>query len=233
MSTVLIPYAGASLPSSIASDIIFLRRPRDAMDFETLASFIPTPYLSGKLETRCCQVANKERLQLFCALSSHALTRSPAGRQHEKLMHSHLGNGGVALEIFDATHRSTMQPSTYLLPGTLDGLKKAAASISFYWMPSAANLVGIDGVLGTPDGQVYLIQAAIASEHTNPEKGIRKVWSNINPKIRTGIWNFVLVTDNELDALEYVRLYLEGLHNLTLGEDHVHVQVWGCVLRPY
>ena len=72
-------------------------------------------------------------------------------------------------------------------------------------MPSGANFVGTDSVLGTRDGQVHLIQAAIASKHTKPEKGIRKVWSNINPKVRTGIGHFFLVT-NESGALEYVRL---------------------------
>jgi len=128
-----------------------------------------------------------------------------------------------------------MRPSSRLLPGTLAGLKEAGVDDSFYWIPSAANFPGVDGVLGDKEGQVYTIQATIADDHKSPIEGIKKVWRHFLQEVRTGrTWHYVVVTKTNQDAQRYVKKFSEELSGFTLGEAHapVSVQVWACVLRP-
>ena len=132
------------------------------------------------------------------------------------MMHLQLGNGSVAFEIFDGARNATMQPSTHLLLGTLDSLNKAGASVSFYWMLSVANVV-----VPRMGRCIFFRQLLREPTQIRRRELARKVWSNINPKVRTGIWHFFLVTDNELDALEYVRMHSEALHNFKLGKDRI------------
>ena len=230
-STILVPSGAGSMPRSEGSSVIFVRRPMGDTAFDKVISFIPTLYLLDIFESHCCEVAIKDSLQLFCALSSHALTRTAAGWAHEKSMHRRLGMGGAALRIFQDIHHSTMQPSTRVLPGTLGGLKQAGVSDSFYWMPSVANFQGVDSVLGTPDGQVYTIQATIANDHKDPMKGIQKVWNSFIPEVRTGrTWHYVIVADTKQGATIYMEKFSTKLSSFKLGNTRASVQVWGCVL---
>ena len=152
-------------------------------------------------------------------------------------MHRRLGEIGAALNIFggtaEETAEETMQPSNHILPGTLAGLKRAGLNDSFYWMPSATNFPGVDGVLGDTDGHVYAIQATISEDHKDPNEGIKKVWGHLLPEVRTGrAWRYVVVAETRRDAEKYVDEFKEKLSDFTLGQDRTRVQVWGCVLHP-
>jgi hypothetical protein len=195
-------------------------------------TFIPTPHLLAMFEKQRRKISNKESLELFSRLSSHALTRTAAGWVHEKSMHEHLGLGGTDLRILQGNSEKHMQPSTRLLPGTLASLKEVGANDSFYWIPSVANFPGIDGVLGDTDGNVYTVQATIASTHVSPEEGIKKVWQQFDPAIRTRrTWHFVIITDSILLAEEYRNKFSKKLDEFTLGSARAQVQVWVCALR--
>ena len=229
---ILVATGGGYLPRREASNLIFIRRPQREMEFEEVISFIPTPHLIGIFENQYCNVANKHSLWLFCELSSHAYTRTAAGWAHEKAVHEHLGMGGTALTISKGNHHEAMQPSTRILPGTLGGLKQADVYDSFYWMPSASNLEGVDSVLGTEDGRVYTIQATIMTHHKDPMEGINKVWDSFLPEVRTRrTWHFVVIADTELTADTCVERFSKELHRFKLG-DQKSVKVWGCVLGP-
>jgi hypothetical protein len=214
------------IPKSEGSSLIFLCPNREGKG----RHFIPTPHLRTLFEGQCRKLENQEFLQLFFALSSNALTRPAASWAYEKLMHKRLGLGGGALSIFQSTITRTMQPSTHLLPGTLDDLKQAGINNSFYWIPYSANFPGVDGVLGDTEGHVYAIQATIAREHKSPVEGIKKVWKHMLPQVRTGrTWHYVVVTDTKGKATDYVEELSSGLR---LTGVPVDVDVWGCVLTP-
>ena len=219
------------LPRSEASSIIFVRRPLGRkIAFNTAGAYIPTPHLNDMFARHLKDVTNQQRIDLYFALSSHALTRSVAGWAHEKIMHERLSRDGAALGIFQGSVAHTMQSSTNLLPGTLNGLGQAGVDDSFYWLPSVANFPGVDSVLGTPDGRLYMIQATIADEHTNPEQGIGKVWASVSKEVRMGrTWHFVVVAATKDVTEKYVREY-SG--KLGLGEKPVvvDVDVWGALL---
>ncbi len=221
------------LSESWGSCVVFCRRRlRDGekVQWEAKQNFIPTPHLIDTLEELRQRLTNQQCLELFFALSTHALTRSAAGWVHEKSMHSRLTSGGYALSIFQGTTQKEMKPSSRLLPGTLTGLKQVGFTDSFYWMPSVANFDGVNGVLGDEDGNVYTVQATIATEHKGPEKGIKKVWDKVHPAVRTRrTWHYVIVTDNKQAADAYVKEWSKKLLNFKLGLA-THVQVWGCVL---
>ena len=220
------------LPRSEGSSVIFVRRPLGAIAFSDVISFVPTMHLRHRFENHCCKVANQHSLRLFCALSSHALTRTAAGWLHEKAMHTRLGTAGKALSIFGNGGKSTIQPSTVILPGTLGGLSRVEPHDSFYWMPSSSNFEGIDSVLGAPDEGVYTIQAIIATDHTDPTEGIRNVWNALSANVRDQrIWHYVVVTDTQRAAEFYMTSYSKKLSTFTLGANRHTIQVWGCVLK--
>ena len=126
-----------------------------------------------------------------------------------------------------------MRPSTRLLPGTLAGLTEANPKDSFYWIPSAGKFPGVDGVLGDTDGHVYTIQATIANTYTSPELGIKKVWEQFRPEVRTSrTWHFVAIADTKQAADAYADKFSKELCHFTLGQARAHVQVWACVLSP-
>ena len=83
-------------------------------------------------------------------------------------MHRCLCTGGPALKIFqNNANSSSMKLLIRILPDAPSGLKKrsrrqVSMTLSSYRMPSTANFKRIDSVLGTPDGDVYAIQATIA-----------------------------------------------------------------------
>ena len=219
------------LPRSEGSSVIFVRRPLGDIGSEKAISFIPTRHLRQMFEIHCCRVANQHSLNLFCSLSSHALTRTAAGWAHEKAMHTRLGTAGTALAIFANGSQSTMQPSAIILPGTLGSLSGVELHESFYWMPSSSNFPGVDSVLGTLDGGVYIIQATIATDHKDPKEGITKVWSSFNADVRAQrTWHYIVVADTQQTAASYVEMYSKSLSAFTLGINHTTVQVWGCLL---
>jgi hypothetical protein len=221
------------MPQSKSSSVLFLRRytPDGSVTSGTANAFIPTPHLQAIFEEQGRTRSNRDILNLFYALSSHALTRSPTCWLHEKSMHERLGMGGADLSIFQGPTEKHVRPSTRLLPGALAGLKEADRDDSFYWIPSVSDLPGVDGVLGDTDGHVYTIQAIIAGKHTSPEQGIERVWENFKPAIRTSrTWNFVIVTDSEEAADAYVEVFSKELRQFTLGPACARVQVWACAL---
>jgi len=237
LSTVLWPSGAQHMPTSVVSSVTFLRRAPSSSSKEGMTEgmiFIPTPHPISIFEERRCKLANKESLKLFCALRSHALTRTPAGWSHEESMHRRLGMGGVALRIFRGAVEKVIQPSTHLLPGTLAGLKKADISNSFYWIPSVANFPGVDSILGDTDGQVYIIQATISYDHKIPIVRIRKVWQQFSREVRTQrTWHYVVVTETRQAAESYAEEFSEIFLSLEL--DHTlrtSVQLWWCALYP-
>ena len=137
LSTILSASDDQSLPMGIGSSFIFLRRLlNNGGDLSLCAAFIPTIHLVSIFEERRCRLESKESIKLFCALSSHALTRTSAGWAHEKSVHERLGMGGAPLTLCREGEQRVVQTSTVLLPGTLAGLKKAGVSDSFYWTGS-------------------------------------------------------------------------------------------------
>jgi hypothetical protein len=224
------------MPQSEGSSVIFLRRTtKGSVTSDGGKRFIPTPHLLALFEDQRRKMENRKSLELFCALSSHALTRT-ASWAHEKSMHRRLGIGGADLSIFRGPTEEHMRPSTRLLPGTLAGLKEAGSNDSFYWIPFMANFPGVDGVLGDTDGHVYTIQATIANTHTSPQQGIQKVWEQFRPEIRTSrTWHFVAITNSEQAADAYVEVFSRELREFTLGQGQAraHVQVWACALPSF
>jgi hypothetical protein len=99
---------------------------------------------------------NKESLLLFCALSSHALTRTAAGWAYERSMHERLGMGGADLSNLSRPYRGAHAAIHSSPPWQIGWPQDANLKDSFYWIPSVANFPGVDGVLGDTDGHVYL-----------------------------------------------------------------------------
>ena len=94
-------------------------------------------------------------------------------------MHRYLCTGGPALKIFqNNANSSSMKLLIRILPDAPSGLKKrsrrqVSMTLSSYRMPSTANFKRIDSVLGTPDGDVYAIQATIAKIRVRvPKSGV-------------------------------------------------------------
>jgi hypothetical protein len=223
------------MEQSKGSSVVFLRRtPEGSVTSDEGKRFIPTPHLQALIEEQHKRMSNRAILDLFYALSSHALMRGAAGWAHERSIHERLANGGADLSISasQGLTKMPMRSSTRILSGTLAGLKEAGRNDSFYWIPSAANFPGIDGVLGDTDGNVYTVQATIASHHTSPVQGIKKVWEQLKPVIRTErTWHFVIITDTKTAIDTYVRSFSGELSQLTLGATHIPVRFWTCALR--
>jgi len=233
LSDVLSPSGDQLMPTSVGSSLVFFRRAlgsSNKADLRKGAAYIPTMHLLNIFEERRCELATKESLKLFCALSSHALTRTSAGWAHEKSVHERLGMGGKELTLFREGEQRMMWTSNVLLPSTLAGLKGADVSSSFYWMPSVANFLGVDSVLGDTHGQVYAIQATFAGEHNNPIDGIKKVWGQVNKEVREGrTWHLVFIVDD----IQSARVYLDKYGSQKLGQGHNQKEVytWVCDLR--
>jgi hypothetical protein len=218
------------IPQSEGSSVIFLHRaPNDQDEFK---HFIPTPHLWALFEEQRSKLASKEALELFLTLSSHSFTRPAAGWAYEISLHRRLALGGADLTIFQGpTEWRNLRASTRLLPGSLDGLKYAGLNDSFYWIPSVTNFPGVDCVLGDTGGHVYAIQATISGTHTSPEQGIEKVWKQFSQEVRASrTWHFVVVTNRQTTAEEYVKHFQKKLLRFRLGQ--APVQVWACAYSP-
>lgn len=140
-----------SIATSVRSTVVFYRPNRFEKDGRTISfhgiPFIPTKCLLDIFQRTHLLSTNEKALELFCALSSHALTRTVYGWYQEERMHMCMCAGGPNLEIFGDGVRKHISPSSILLPGTKSELKHSHTTQSFYWMPSAVNFAGIDGVL--------------------------------------------------------------------------------------
>ena len=122
-----------------------------------------------------------------------------------------------------------MRASTNILPGTLGGLKSARDS-DFYWIPSVVTFPGVDSVLGDSNGNLFTFQATIADDHRSPEAGIKKVWAELLPEVRTRrVWHYVAVTKTEAEAETWAR-FSTLLKSFTLGSG-TSVRVCGGVLH--
>ena len=229
-------YPTVRTPNSVGSAMLFIcplrSHYRDVTNPQFAFTYIPTSHLSDIFRGYQQKLRNGQALDLYNCLSSHALMRSDAEWLHEKRVHVHLCSTSPPLGIFGVRGmQSEMQPSPQLLCGPLSSLTRCGAYASFYWLPSVANFVGIDGVLAD-SANVYAVQATIAGEHrSSPAAALRKVWDNFDWNIREKrAWHVVFVTDTEELAQEYVRECTDELEGFTLGQAKIGVQVWGCVL---
>jgi hypothetical protein len=217
------------IPQSEGSSVIFLRPTPGNRDQDT--HFIPTPHLWTLFEKQRTKLKNDEIRKMAFSLSSHSYTRAGAGWLHETSVHKRLSTEGAALTITRGPTEQHIQPSTHIIPGALASLKDVGSNDSFYWIPSMANFPGIDSILGDIDGNVYTIQATIADTHTSPVQGIKRVWEQFRPEIRTSrTWHFVIITNSQNAADKYVEVFSKQLRELTLGRGHTPVQVWACAL---
>lgn len=166
----------------------------------------------------------------FTKLSARALTKSAVGWQHELRVHRRLCSGGQPLDVVG--YGSQLQPANRLLPGTLSALKNIEANPDdqFYWIPSVVNFTGIDGML-VRGLNLYAIQATVATEHSSPKDGLRKLWDNMKPAVRHLFdWHLVFITrDHAPDA--YVQTWSTRLSFATHARGKVEVKVWGCMLH--
>ena len=136
---------------------------------------------------------------------------STAGGLHENSMHECLSGGQGTLEVFQGLNsaRMNMKASTNILPGMLGGLKSARDSNRY----------------------LFTFQATIADDHTSPEAGIKKVWAELLPEVRTRrVWHYVVVTKTKAQAETYRVRFSTLLKSFTLGSG-TSVQVCGGVLH--
>ncbi|KAJ7229167.1 hypothetical protein GGX14DRAFT_617124 [Mycena pura] len=223
--------------SSTGSAVVFIRPVmEDGHRLPGVARpFIPTEHLANIFEKQGYRLNKHAALQVFNMLSTHLLTRSPAGWLFEKSMHEHLYSGvkAIAIDKCDGRTRASkmdMTPATELITGTLNGLALAGPLDSFYWLPTAGNFPGIDGVLGDSKGNLFAVQATIASEYTSPEDGLRKVWEIIDKPVGESCsWHFVVVADTTATAKKLGPEIAKSLETLRLGRKK-KVEVWCCSL---
>ncbi|KZW02379.1 hypothetical protein EXIGLDRAFT_829274 [Exidia glandulosa HHB12029] len=224
--------------TSIGSTLLFVRPRRlDAAEPTSEPTpdatlFVPTRFLSDILHDACASASNLEALKLFSYLSRHSLRRSPAGWDHEQSVHNRMTIGGTVLTIFrnNVEQEIPLTSSTDLLPGTLAGIKGVSTTDSFYWLPAAISLPGIDSVLGDGKGNFYAVQTTIRTDHSSPATGLEMLWKRVNSDVQKNCnWHVVLVADDRDTADSLLATYSHLLQDFTLGGSQ-GVTVWGCVL---
>jgi len=223
------------LPSGQGPTLLFIYpiRRKDDLDYGDSMLAIPTMHLSEIFDSKCQSLSAHDRMKLFEALSMHALTRGPAGWQHEKNMHMQMLTDGKSYEIFNGNNKSNMASAPPGLLGTASALRDAVRNElpSFYWFPSAINFPGIDGIL-VNGNNIYALQATIVDTHRRPDAGLKKAWEAIGAaSAQLYNWHFVMVTDKQGLAEKYVRELSTHLCSVLLGRRRVVVSVWGCVLE--
>ncbi|KAF9048308.1 hypothetical protein BDZ89DRAFT_941352, partial [Hymenopellis radicata] len=204
------------------SDIVFHRPHREPAQTnfyespEHCISFIPTKYLSQTLDEYLNVLTTQDILALVYMLSSDWLMGTSASWMHQKMI-----NGGTPIDLFRGQATMSMQRATRLLLGTAGGLKSARVTEPFYWMRSVMSLSGVDGVLGNTGhtkNNVFCLQATTTGDPRDPTEGIKKVWQTMSEEFRVnGIWHFVLVCDNHLQAQSLVDDFAQRLTGFTIG----------------
>ncbi|TFK52575.1 hypothetical protein OE88DRAFT_1734546 [Heliocybe sulcata] len=169
--------------------------------------------------------------ELFEMLSTHPLTRSATGWQHELNVHTRLSSGKKGLDSFGPSGaQSTLQPSNRVLMGAVSALQDIQAGESVYWIPSASNFPGIDAVL-VQGGDLYAVQATISASHSSPSEGVKKVCDKMHPDVRMGFaWHVVYITYD----CPYGSLVADWPGSIKVARSHLDVTAWGCTMaeRP-
>ncbi|THH19354.1 hypothetical protein EUX98_g8795 [Antrodiella citrinella] len=237
---------------SVGSVILFTRpyRRQHKLSAEAM-SYVPTSFLSNILNAYSKGVSNAKALDLFEILSTHSLTRPAAGWILETRVHRALCTedgrerlnirrtvpptestvGPADITVLATDIERTIQPSQTLLRGTVKVLRDVVDLRSFYWVPSAANFPGVDGVLADRDTEsIYAIQTTTAEDHTSPADGLKKVWENFDTNVQTRCaWHLVVVADTKKLASKHEANFAR--EGITLGQSKIPVLVWSCVYR--
>lgn len=229
---LLTPFSGGL--ASEFSNLVFIRpQHHDSPDpaWRIGVHSVPTEYLQSFVEEARANLSNEQALALFEILSTHSFTRTARGWHLELNMHKRLCTGDTSICIQQSNLLSRdLAPSTALLPGTLNGLK-GIADEAFYWIPFLANFPGIDGVLGDHQRNIYALQATVASEHSSPVNGLKKLWGMVPVSVRTDwTWHFVVVTDTRATADEHARIFSNHLQSFKFRRNcDKEVSLWCCV----
>ena len=122
--------------SGQSSTLLFIypiRRKGD-LDYGDSMLAIPTMHLSEIFDSKC---QSFPAMKLFEALSTHALTRGPAGWRHEQNLHIQMLTDGKRYEIFKGDNKSIIASAPPGLVGTASTLRDAVRNglLPFYWFP--------------------------------------------------------------------------------------------------
>ncbi|KAI1787266.1 hypothetical protein LXA43DRAFT_716530 [Ganoderma leucocontextum] len=222
---------------SIGSTLLFTRphRPRHTKTSAVLASsisvsYIPTPYLADIFSTHRHQLPKAVAVAFVNLLTAHVVTKTTGGWLLEQDMHASLCFRSVPLNIFRGHDSRSIKPARRLLAGTVNALANVEAYPSFYWVPSTSNFTGIDGVLADSKN-VYAIQATTVDDHDSPLDGLQKLWRSFDRDVRTErAWHVVVISEREDLACQYADVFADEVETITLGQEEIPVEVWGCVL---
>ncbi|KZV69913.1 hypothetical protein PENSPDRAFT_752962 [Peniophora sp. CONT] len=203
--------------------------PASTTNLDLWGHCIPTTYMQTILEVACSGVSNELTINLFIGLSRRALARSMDDFNLELRTHLRLCTGNDGLRIFNGLYTRKLQPSSVLLPGTLDVNRFAPEGVSqpFYWIPGVTEFPGIDSVFGDNAGNLYAFQVSAKGDHLKPVDGLSKLWKSVGEHVRQRwSWHMVLVTKSRARANESIESYSDGLEfGCTL-----HADVWAAVL---
>ncbi|KAI1787269.1 hypothetical protein LXA43DRAFT_716584 [Ganoderma leucocontextum] len=219
---------------SISSTLLFTR-PYRSLPSAVLASsipvsYIPTPYLADIFNTHRHQLPKALAAAFVDLLTPRTVTKSFGGRSLEQDVHVSLCFRSAPLTIFRGQDSRTIKPARRLLAGTVDALADVKAYPSFYWLPPTSEFTGIDAVLADSEN-AYAIQATTADDHDSPVDGLQKVWMSFDRDVRTErAWHVVVISEREELARRYADVFADEVETITLGQEEIPVEVWGCVL---
>ncbi|KAF8996097.1 hypothetical protein BDZ89DRAFT_971246, partial [Hymenopellis radicata] len=221
------------LPTSHTSNILFIRPEGGSTGSLTPAvkRTIPTKFLSEFLDAHSTLLPSESLLDLFVRLSSHSLlTRTWAGWRYEMDMHRHMCTEGNVVHLYGIGKQGQMNliSPNRVLSGTESSLKCAPAAQGFYWLPLVVDFLGIDGILGDINGDVFALQATTAADHVNPHDGLKQAWTAMSTRAHCH-WHYVLVCSSQEDVEALLDVFVPHLKDLKLG-DQCPVKVWVCVI---
>ncbi|KAF8901623.1 hypothetical protein CPB85DRAFT_1472570 [Mucidula mucida] len=123
-----------------------------------------------------------------------------------------------------------LTPSDRILCTSQTFLERMPAGESCYWMPAAVDFPGIDGTFVDGKGDVFVLQAAITGDHSDPEDGLQRAWAAMsNSEERR--WHFVFVGIDKVEADALLDVFGPRMRGLKLGGNPI--DVWGCALNMY
>lgn len=205
------------------------------LDRETAQVFVPTSYLNELVAEYSRRLPNNQRLKLFEAFSPHSYsnTRSLAGWRFEINMHHSLCASATPLTFFKADGTEMqVQPTSCLLHGVSSALQDVTTSNDFYWAPFQAPFPGVDGLLGDSNGNLFAVQAAIATDYKSPLRGLAQLWEQLRAPVRRGRkWHVVFFAPDRAAATRLISMKTHaGLAGEQLEYGGTVAGVWGCVL---